>query len=123
MATGSADGSIAFWKWARDEHDTEHRIKSLSDFSHWVVKIILRSSSQHSITSLDDSNLLFSMTRDNITLHSWKAESANATVIICDYWSLTYPLNHFHAQPNYIPVLFIFMNFREKRIQQNTTQT
>ena len=58
-----------------DEHTSDHRIKSLTDFSHWVVKIILSSASQHSIISLNDCNLLFSMTRDNITLHSWKIES------------------------------------------------
>ena len=57
-----------------DEHTSDHRIKSLTDFSHWVVKIILSSASQHSIISLNDCNLLFSMTRDNITLHSWKIE-------------------------------------------------
>ena len=76
LATGSADGSIVFWKWEKDQLNSDQRIKSLSEFSHWVVKMILRSSSEHSITSLNTSNLLFSMTRDNITLHSWKTESS-----------------------------------------------
>ena len=58
-----------------DEHTSDHRVKSLTEFSHWVVKIILRSASQHSIISLNGCNLLFSMTRDNITLHSWKIEA------------------------------------------------
>ena len=76
LATGAADGSIVFWKSGEDELNSDQRIKSLSEFSHWVVKMILRSSSEHSIASINGSNLLLSMTRDNITLHSWKTESS-----------------------------------------------
>ena len=62
----------------KDQQQLNARVKSLSEFSHWVVKIILRSSKQHQIKLLEDNNILFSMTRDNITLHSWAKHRANA---------------------------------------------
>jgi len=84
LVTGSADGSIIFWELhdyqkATHGHDNlTQRIKTLSEFSHWVVKIILKSSDGHSIISHNGRTLLFSMTRDNITLHSWNHESTSS---------------------------------------------
>ena len=87
MATGSADGSIVFWDLKRHASSTvteqiNCRVKSLSDFTHWVVKIILCSSQQHQVSAFKDCNIIFSMTRDNITLHSWHKESSRQTTEI-----------------------------------------
>ena len=42
--------------------------------------IILRSSEEHQIRCLENKNIIFSMTRDNITLHSWNRDALNANV-------------------------------------------
>ena len=67
LASGSADGSINFWVWSHesvdfpesDDDNYNRRVKSLSEFSHWVVKIILRSSFEHTIKPLGNKTFCF----------------------------------------------------------------
>jgi len=66
IASGSADKSVKFWSMTGETF-----IKSLSNFSHWVVKILMFARGCHEVSQHLDKNLLFSMTKDYITLHVW----------------------------------------------------
>merc|ERR1712029_208154 len=50
----------------------ESFVKCMSNFSHWVVKILLFGVGEHQVSRFADKNLLFSMTKDDISLHVWQ---------------------------------------------------
>ena len=63
---------------AEGHQHNNHRVKSLTDFSHWVVRIIFHSSNGHRIEAFKNSNILFAITRDNISLHSWQQNTVSS---------------------------------------------
>jgi len=98
IASGSADKTVKFWATTttrttqRSEGDDDNVrgrgqqqqdarppppsppptfVKCMSDFSHWVVKVHLFDPDLHQVTRFRDQVLLFSMTKDYITLHTW----------------------------------------------------
>ena len=66
IASGSADKTVKFWSLSGETF-----IKCLSGFSHWVVKILLRSCDNHKVGKYSGKHILFGMTKDNITLNTW----------------------------------------------------
>ena len=65
--SGSAECSVKFWKLS-----TKKTLRYLEDaFSHWVVHLDLRDSSQHQVANFLGKNILLTMTKDFITLLSW----------------------------------------------------
>lgn len=68
--TGSADFTVKLWSLT----SPSGLLKSIGGFTHWVVSVILRNSSNHSMVKYADHNILFSMTRDNVRLFAWRKE-------------------------------------------------
>jgi len=67
IASGSADKTVKFWSMSGESF-----VKCMSNFSHWVVKILLFGVGEHQVSRFADKNLLFSMTKDYISLHVWQ---------------------------------------------------
>ena len=66
IVSGSADFSVKLWNLK-----TQKVVKTLKDFSHWIVNLELKHSKDHEIESFESKNILFAMTKDFITCYSW----------------------------------------------------
>ena len=82
MVSGSADLSVKFWALS-----TGKVLKTIGNFSHWVVRLVLKDESQHSLENYARKNILIAMTKDFLTLYSWSSLEDLTT------WNYQIPLN------------------------------
>ena len=83
MVSGSADLTTKIWSLS-----TGKVVKSIGEFSHWVVHLVLHNSSQHSLQNFKGKNILITMTKDFLTLFSWSEIGE-----LSDAWNYQIPLN------------------------------
>ena len=66
MASGAADLSVKFWNLTSGE-----LIRTIDQFSHWIIHLVLLDESQHNIQRFEHKSILITMTKDNLSLFSW----------------------------------------------------
>ena len=83
MVSGSADLTTKIWSLS-----TGKVVKSIGEFSHLVVHLVIHNSSQHSLQNFKGKNILITMTKDFLTLFSWSEIGE-----LSDAWNYQIPLN------------------------------
>ena len=83
VVSGSADLTTKIWNLTSGKV-----VKTLGEFSHWVVHLVLHDASQHCLERFQGKNILITMTKDFLTMFSWSDLSE-----LSNTWSYQIPLN------------------------------
>ena len=66
VASGAADLTVKFWQITSGK-----LLRTLDQFSHWIIHLVLKDPNQHQLEKFQDKCILITMTKDNLSLFSW----------------------------------------------------
>ena len=84
MVSGSGDQTTKIWSLTSGK-----LLKTLDQFSHWVVHLVLKDATQHHLDRYANKNILIAMTKDFLTFFSWH----NIEDLSERSWDYQIPLN------------------------------
>ena len=61
VVSGAADLTVKFWNLS-----TGKLIKTIDQFSHWIIHLVIQDDTQHKIQRFQNKSILITMTKDNL---------------------------------------------------------
>ena len=84
LASGAADQTVKLWRLS-----SGILLKSLANFSHWIIHLVILDETQHKIERFLGKHVLIAMTKDNLSLFSW----SHLDELHAGKWDFQIPLN------------------------------